>query len=154
VKRFNCSARSSVADDSASAMGIGDDWRCWEEARTQGSWPGCHGGDARYDPALVPRTGGEEVRWQRQTRPGRPGTVTGVIRLLVRMARENPSWGYTRLRGALKNIGHELGRNTIKRILQEQGIDPAPTRKRRYSWERFIRAHLAPSLRRISSLSR
>ena len=74
--------------------------------------------------------------------PGRPGTVTGVIRLLVRMARENPSWGYTRLRGALKNIGHELGRNTIKRILQEQGIDPAPTRKRRYSWETFIRAHL------------
>jgi len=74
--------------------------------------------------------------------PGRPGSVTGVIRLLVRMARENPSWGYTRLRGALKNIGHELGRNTIKRILQEQGIDPAPTRKRRYSWETFIRAHL------------
>jgi len=75
-------------------------------------------------------------------RPGRPGTVAGVARLLVRMARENPSWGYTRLRGALKNLGHELGRNTIKRILQEQGIDPVPTRKRRYSWETFIRAHL------------
>jgi len=75
-------------------------------------------------------------------RPGRPGTVAGVARLLMRMARENPSWGYTRLRGALKNLGHELGRNTIKRILQEQGIDPVPTRKRRYSWETFIRAHL------------
>jgi transposase InsO family protein len=74
--------------------------------------------------------------------PGRPGTVVEVIRLLVRMARENPSWGYTRLRGALKNLGHELGRNTIKRILREQGIDPAPTRKRSYSWETFIRAHL------------
>src|SRR2546427_610829 len=69
-------------------------------------------------------------------------TVAGVARLLVRMARENPSWGYTRLRGALKNLGHELGRNTIKRILQEQGIDPAPTRRRRYSWKTFIRAHL------------
>ena len=74
--------------------------------------------------------------------PGRPGTVAEVVRLLVRMAQENPSWGYTRLRGALSNLGHQLGRNTIKRILQDQGIDPAPTRKRRYSWETFIRAHL------------
>jgi len=73
--------------------------------------------------------------------PGRPGTVPEIVRLLLRMARENPSWGYTRLRGALKNVGHGVGRNTIKRILQEQGIDRAPTRKRRYSWETFIRAH-------------
>src|SRR5467141_4652644 len=48
--------------ESATAGGVG------EEDRTQGSWSGCHGGDAGYDPTLVPRTGGEEVRWQRQTR--------------------------------------------------------------------------------------
>ena len=41
--------------------------------------------------------------------------LPAVVRLLVRMAMEDPSWGYTRLRGALKNIGHELGRSTIKR---------------------------------------
>ena len=49
---------------SATTGGVG------KEARTQGSWSGCHGGDAGYDPSLVPRTGGEEVRWQRQTRAG------------------------------------------------------------------------------------
>jgi putative transposase len=75
--------------------------------------------------------------------PGRPRTVTEIGRLLVRMATENGTWGYTRLRGALKNVGYEVGRNTIKRILKEQGIDPAPTRGRRRSWATFIRAHLA-----------
>ena len=42
------------------------------------------------------------------------------------MARENPTWGYTRLQGALKNLGHELGRNTIKRVLAEHGIAASP----------------------------
>jgi transposase InsO family protein len=57
------------------------------------------------------------------------------------MEREN-TWGYTRIRGALRNLGHEIGRNTIKRILQEHGIDPAPERGRRMSWATFIKAHL------------
>ncbi len=75
--------------------------------------------------------------------PGRPRTGAEIAQLLVRMATENPGWGYTRLRGALQNLGHEVGRNTIKRILHEQGLDPAPTRARRYSWATFIRAHLS-----------
>ena len=45
--------------------------------------------------------------------PGRPPTAKDIRELVVRVARENPTWGYTRLRGALKNLGHELGRNTI-----------------------------------------
>ena len=57
------------------------------------------------------------------------------------MARENPTWGYTRLRGALKNLGHELGRNTIKRVLADHGIAPAPERGRSMSWSTFIKAH-------------
>jgi putative transposase len=57
------------------------------------------------------------------------------------MAREN-TWGYTRIKGALKNLGHEVGRNTIRRILREQGIDPAPGRGKRMSWATFIKAHL------------
>ena len=40
------------------------------------------------------------------------------------MARDNPRWGYTRIRGALHNLGHEIARNTIKRILLENGFDP------------------------------
>jgi putative transposase len=55
------------------------------------------------------------------------------------MACENPRWGYTRIRGALYNLGHEIGRNTIKRILLENGFDPI--RKKGMSWETFLKAH-------------
>ena len=59
------------------------------------------------------------------------------------MAKENPRWGYTRIRGALKNLGdNDIGRNTIKRVLKEQGMDPAPERGKRCSWATFIKAHL------------
>ncbi len=57
------------------------------------------------------------------------------------MAIENPRWGYTRIRGALYNIGHDVGRSTIQRILEAHGIEPAPERKRRVSWNTFLKAH-------------
>ena len=57
------------------------------------------------------------------------------------MARQNPTWGYTRIRGALYNLGHDIGRNTIKRILLDNGLDPAPLRGRTISWETFLKAH-------------
>ena len=59
----------------------------------------------------------------------------------MRVAQENPTWGYTRLRGALKNLGHELGRNTIKRLLADHGIAPAPERGKSMSWSTFLKAH-------------
>jgi putative transposase len=74
--------------------------------------------------------------------PGRPRTQPEIAELIVRMARENPSWGYTRLRGALYNLGHEVGRNTVKSILLENGLEPAPERGRRTSWHTFIKSHL------------
>lgn len=57
------------------------------------------------------------------------------------MARENPSWGYTRLRGALKNLGLDLGRSTIQRVLRAHGIEPAPQRGRMLPWRTFLKAH-------------
>ncbi|MDA0824436.1 MAG: hypothetical protein O3C28_18730 [Proteobacteria bacterium] len=57
------------------------------------------------------------------------------------MAWSNPSWGYARIRGALYNLGHEVGRNTIKRILLDNGLDPAPLRNRGMSWATFLKAH-------------
>ena len=57
--------------------------------------------------------------------PGRPKTAAELEQLIVRIARENSSWGYTRLQGALYNLGHDIGRNTVKRILFDNGIDPA-----------------------------
>ena len=54
---------------------------------------------------------------------------------------ENPRWGYTRIRGALGNIRYEIGRTTIKRILSEHGIEPAPERGKRTPWRTFLKAH-------------
>lgn len=48
--------------------------------------------------------------------------------------------GYTRLRGALYNVGHELGRNTIVRILSDAGLEPAPERTKQPSWSSFLKA--------------
>ena len=42
------------------------------------------------------------------------------------MAKENAGWGYTRIVGAMKNLGHDVGRMTVARVLAEHGIDPAP----------------------------
>jgi putative transposase len=58
------------------------------------------------------------------------------------MARENPSWGYDRIVGALANLGHQLSDQTVGNILHCHGIPPAPTRKHTTSWKDFIRAHL------------
>jgi transposase InsO family protein len=57
------------------------------------------------------------------------------------MALENPSWGYTRIRGALANLGHQVGRGTIANALREQGIEPAPERGKHTSWSTFLKAH-------------
>jgi hypothetical protein len=62
------------------------------------------------------------------------------VELVVKMARENEGWGYTRIKGVLQNLGYKLGRGTIQRILRENGIDPAPLRG--MPWGTSIKAHL------------
>lgn len=65
-----------------------------------------------------------------------------VIReLVVRMATENPTWGYDRIEGALNNLGHRVSDTTIGRILEEYGIEPAPRRQGRSDWTTFIKSH-------------
>jgi hypothetical protein len=76
-----------------------------------------------------------------QRQGGRPGTATSLQRLVVQFATENPRWGYTRIRGALRNLGHELGRNTIRRILAECGLEPTPKRGKTMPWKTFLQAH-------------
>ena len=73
--------------------------------------------------------------------PGRPRTRQQTRELVLKIANENPRWGYTRIRGALDNLGIELGRNTIKRILLESGIEPAPERGKHMPWKTFLKAH-------------
>ena len=73
--------------------------------------------------------------------PGRPRTKDDLAALIVRMATENPTWGYTRIRGGLRHLGHEIGRPTIRRILAKHGIEPAPERGGRTRWSTFLKAH-------------
>ena len=73
--------------------------------------------------------------------PGRPRTGDVIRDLAVRMARENPSWGYTRIMGALDNLGHQVGRGTIASILKENGLEPAPERGKKARWADFLAAH-------------
>jgi len=72
---------------------------------------------------------------------GRPRTGGDVKELILKMARENRSWGYTRIQGALANLRHEVGRGTIAKILREAGIDPAPGRRKGMTWKEFLRIH-------------
>jgi len=74
-------------------------------------------------------------------RPGRPSTKPDIAALVVRMATENPTWGYTRIRGGLKRLGHDAARNTIKAILKDHGIQPAPERGTNTPWKTFLAAH-------------
>ena len=57
------------------------------------------------------------------------------------MASENPTWGYTRIRGGLKCLGHDVARNTINAILRDHGIAPAPERGTKTPWKTFLAAH-------------
>jgi len=72
---------------------------------------------------------------------GRPTPPKQIAELVVSMAEQNLGWGYTRIRGALANLGHQIGRNTVKRILQDHGIEPAPERGQRTPWKTFLQAH-------------
>ena len=73
-------------------------------------------------------------------RRGQPMTRRDVAELVVRMAVENPTWGYTRIRGVLSNLGHEIARTTVKRILYDYGIDPA-RKESSHAWKTFLQAH-------------
>jgi putative transposase len=73
--------------------------------------------------------------------PGRPRVAQEITDLILRMARENTSWGYDRIQGALANLGHVIAPNTVKNILKRHGIEPAPDRRKRASWKAFLKTH-------------
>jgi hypothetical protein len=78
-------------------------------------------------------------RWRDPHRRGRPA-VTGELRaLVVRLARENPTWGYRRIHGALGRLGLRIGASTVWAILQRAGVEPAPKRSA-LTWRQFLPA--------------
>ena len=77
----------------------------------------------------------------KKRKPGRPPIKVDIRELVLRMARENRAWGYTRIQGALANLRHEIGRGTIAGILREAGLDSAPGRRKGMTWKEFLRVH-------------
>jgi transposase InsO family protein len=69
--------------------------------------------------------------------PGRPSTDPSVKTLIIRMARENPSWGHRRIQGEVARLGHAIAASTVWEILHAAGIDPAP-RRAGPTWREFL----------------
>ena len=85
-------------------------------------------------------------RWTYPHRsPGRPATPAAVRKLVVRLASENPGWGYRRIQGELVGLGIKLAASTVWAILREAGIEPAPKRLQT-SWAEFLRQQAASIL--------
>ena len=96
-------------------------------------------------------TPGTILRWQRdivrrrwarlshQGRSGRPATHRNVRSVVLRLARENESWGYRRIHGELAGLGITVAPSTVWRILKSAGIDPAP-RRDGPGWPEFLRS--------------
>ncbi|MFI1338341.1 integrase core domain-containing protein [Streptomyces sp. NPDC020845] len=83
------------------------------------------------------------VRWkwgQTPTGPGRPPLAEETVALIQRLARENPTWGYVRIQGELRRLGHRVAAATVRRVLRRSGLPPAPQRASQQTWRSFLRA--------------
>lgn len=76
-------------------------------------------------------------------RRGRPAKPKEIRDLVIRLAKENSGWGYTKIRGVLKSLGDEIGRTTISKILTDAGIPPAPDRRKGKKWKAFLRENMS-----------
>jgi transposase len=99
---------------------------------------------------IFPVTPATILRWHRhlvarkwtytdRRRPGRPSTGVSIKTLVVRMARENPTWGHRRIQGELARLGYPIAASTVWEILHAAGIDPAP-RRAGPTWRQFLTA--------------
>jgi hypothetical protein len=77
-------------------------------------------------------------RWTYPSQPGRPPASKEIRDLVLRLARENPSWGYRRVHGELSRLGHHLSAATVRRILRTTRRPARPTQDT--SWRVFLRA--------------
>ena len=78
-------------------------------------------------------------KWTCPKPPGRPKIPAGTMKLIVHLARENPTWGYRRIHGELSVMGIDLAPASVWNILQRHGLDPSPTR-RGPTWGEFLKA--------------
>ena len=85
------------------------------------------------------------MKWDysdRRQKAGRPPREEELVQLILKFAKENPTWGYDRIAGALKNVGYQVSDQTVGNVLKDNGIDPAPDRgSSGASWSTFLKAH-------------
>ena len=81
----------------------------------------------------------EHHTYRHKNRVGRPGLMKAIRELIVRMATENSGWGYLRIRGELKKVGHRVAKTTIATTLKNNGIAPSPDRPT--TWKAFLKSH-------------
>ncbi|WP_370358589.1 helix-turn-helix domain-containing protein [Catenulispora sp. MAP12-49] len=80
------------------------------------------------------------VKWRQPRPPGRPPIPAELVELFLRLARDNPSWGYTRIQGELRRLGDRVAAATIRKILRSHRIPPAPQRDDGPTWRSFLQA--------------
>ncbi len=90
------------------------------------------------------------ARLSRRRRSGRPPTRRNIRSVVLRLARENESWGYRRIHGELAPLGIRVAPSTVWQILKDAGIDPAP-RRDGPGWAEFLRSQAPAILRWTSS---
>jgi putative transposase len=114
-------------------------------SRREGAWP-----KARHHGLRLLVTPDTILRWHRDIvrrraarskrgRTGRPATRRNIRALILRLARENPGWGYRRIHGELAGLGVKIAASTAWEILKKAGIDPAP-RRTGPTWSQFLRS--------------
>jgi len=81
--------------------------------------------------------------WTQPRPPGRPPVPDQLVSLIVALAKDNPSWGFTRIQNELRRLGHRVAASTVRRVLRAHGIPPAPQRADTLSWRRFPKVQSA-----------
>jgi putative transposase len=84
-------------------------------------------------------------KWTQPHRPGRPSIPAGTVAVILRLARENHSWGYRRIHGELASMGVVLAPSSVWAILRRNGVDPSPMRSGP-TWSEFLRSQASSML--------
>ena len=138
--RTRCCAATPAGSGTSRPTGYGS-------PRWDGSSP------AGAGPGIFPVTPATLLAWHRKLAarkydtsgrrgPGRPPTVPGIARLVIRLAKENPLWRHRRIHGELAKLGVTVAPSTVWEILHSAGIDPSP-RRSGPTWRQFLHAQAA-----------